>query len=434
MKVLMLGWEYPPHISGGLGTACEGLTLALSNLDIDLTFVVPRLAGDEVSDHMTLIQPFDSSTWFQGEKGFFLEGRKGTIRQVFVSSLLSPYLDQETFSLLKQVQGASGKDRVALNTTLGGSEDLSLKEQLYSRNIFNEVNVYAQRILEYFESYPCNLIHMHDWMTFLAGVALAKREQKPLIAHVHSLECDRSGVNVDTRIADIERHGLENADLIIAVSNYTKKSIMREYGISEEKIVVVHNGIVLSEPKEREEPVHYDKKNTVLFMGRVTYQKGPEYFVRAAAKVLQVIPDAEFVLAGSGDMVEGMKNLVAELGISSRFSFPGFLQGSQVEEAYSSAAVYVMPSVSEPFGLVALEAANYQTPVIVSHQSGVSEVLHNALKTDFWDVDRLADLIANSLLYEKLRSEISLKAKEEIQLLQWREAAEKVRNIYMKYQ
>jgi glycosyltransferase involved in cell wall biosynthesis len=296
--------------------------------------------------------------------------------------------------------------------------------------IFLEVERFTSNVITTFSGETFDIIHTHDWMTFPAGVALSQLTGKPLIVHVHSLEQDRSGLFVDRDIEKIEKLGLETASRVIAVSHYTQRAIERFHGISRSKIRVIHNGVY---PRQAVQDYQIRKtwpRNVVLFLGRVTFQKGPDYFVEVAARVIPQVPGVLFVLAGTGDMLPAVKQQVAELGLNDYFMFPGFVSGEELEEMFSVADLYVMPSVSEPFGITALEAISFDTPVIISKQSGVSEVLEHALKVDFWDLDRMAHLIISVLLNQELRAELVQMAKEEVKHLHWDAAAAKTIEVY----
>jgi glycosyltransferase involved in cell wall biosynthesis len=300
----------------------------------------------------------------------------------------------------------------------------------YATDIFGEVERFTADVIARFSREKFDLIHAHDWMTFPAAVALAEATKKPLVVHIHSLEQDRSGLYVNETINQIERLGVSAADRVIAVSHYTKRSIERHHGIPAKKIFVVHNGVY-----SRKAVVDYRLKKTwprhvVLFLGRVTFQKGPDYFVEIASKVIPHVPDVLFVLAGSGDMLPAVMEQVRAMKLGAHFLFPGFLQGDELEEMFSIADLYVMPSVSEPFGITALEAISFDTPVLISKQSGVAEVLQHALKADFWDIERMADLIINSLLHEELRQEMVTRAQDEVRRLHWDAAALKTIEVY----
>lgn len=436
MKVLMLGWEYPPHISGGLGTACEGLTRALSRLNVSIRFMVPRLYGGEDASHMVLVDSFAGAERLPG----------GTLKPAFdlskiqfdrVPAFLAPYWTPEAYAEhLKQLRELKGKKAAGVPGAEKMYEQMLLmaaqaqQAERYGSSIFDEVHRYASNVVALAGSDGFDIVHAHDWMTYPAGMALAEASGKPLVLHVHSLEYDRSGASVNQQIDEIERAGLRRADVVIAVSYYTASVIHREHGIPLEKIAVVHNGVYPHQAiqKYRHEANGADK--IVLFLGRITFQKGPDYFVEAAARVIPHVPDVLFVMAGSGDMLQRMIDRVHQLGIDKHFRFPGFLRGEELEKALSIADLYVMPSVSEPFGISALEAVSYDTPVIISRQSGVSEVLGHALKADFWDVERLADLIINGLIHEELRADMIGMARDEVKKLRWDASALKTLEIY----
>jgi glycosyltransferase involved in cell wall biosynthesis len=306
----------------------------------------------------------------------------------------------------------------------------AVANERYSRDLFEEVDRFTTQVISQFAGESFDVIHAHDWMTFPAGVALSERTGKPLIVHIHSLEQDRSGLFVHQRISEIERFGTRHADKVIAVSYFTKRSIERHHGVPSSKILVVHNGVY-----PREIVTDYREKKTwpehvVAFIGRVTFQKGPEYFVEMASKVIPHLPEVLFVLAGTGDMLPSVMAQVKELGLSKNFMFPGFVQGEELEEIFSVADIYVMPSVSEPFGITALEAVSFDTPIIISKQSGVAEVMEHALKVDFWDVERMADLIINALVHPEMRHDLARMAREEIKQLHWDAAALKTIEAY----
>lgn len=434
-RVLMLGWEYPPHISGGLGTACEGLTKGLARHGTDITFVVPQLFGDEPSSHMRLVTPSEKSeTELSASERINKESRTG-INKVAVPAFLSPYHNEKTYKdeleyfLLERGEVEAMPSRLLSVTEAG---QLAIKQQArhYGNNIFAEVERYAQLVLSQALKLDFDVIHAHDWMTYPAAIAVAKASKKPLVVHVHSLEYDRSGNGVNKKIHAIEQYGTQIADAVISVSEYTRQIIHSLHHVPLEKIHVVHNGIYPKELSDRyrQETGSYSK--VVLFLGRVTFQKGPDYFVEAAAKVVKHIPDALFILAGSGDMLPRLIDRVHQLGIQKNFHFPGFLRGAAVERAYSSADLYVMPSVSEPFGISALEAINCNIPVLISKQSGVAEVIAHALKFDFWDVDRLADLMINGLIHQELREDLTSMAREELKKIRWDIAASKTIDVY----
>lgn len=425
----MLGWEYPPHISGGLGTACEGLTCALARLgSFEITFVVPCLYGGESAPHMTMLDAFEAALLRM--KGHASKGSKiesELLRTLRVPAFLKPYMDADSYqSSLMLHQSGNGIVGKAL---LDRMRRQRMAAQ-YGKNIFEEVVRYADSVAPLAEHLEFDLIHAHDWMTYPAGIELAKRSGKPLVVHVHSLETDRSGAKVDQRIHHIERQGVRQAAEVIAVSYYTRSIIHKTHHVPLSKISVVHNGVYSSGIREHYRKEDGGERAVVLFLGRVTYQKGPEFFVEAAAHVIPRMPRAHFIMAGSGDMLPKVVERVNQLGIRDNFAFPGFLKGNQVERAFALADLYVMPSVSEPFGISALEAINFDTPALISRQSGVSEVLQHSMKFDYWDVDRLADLIFNGLLYEELRLDMVEMARIELQKLRWDQAALKTARVY----
>ena len=472
MKILMLGWEYPPHISGGLGTACEGLTRALARRGIQIDFMVPKLYGQEDAPHMQMLgaasaRPFPVSgqhapdevleplsalvaaepslasddvftSALAAAKAKVKAGLEG-VETITVPAMLKPYLDPVTYKELLE-SGVLSEGAVAdiAATKIPQPIPDPPHEELagmapgahYGDNLFAEVARYAMAAARRVAGRKYDLVHAHDWMTFPAGVEIAQRAGAPLLVHVHSLEYDRAGHGAHGDIVSIEHLGLENATRVIAVSYYTRSLINRVHSTALDKISVVHNGVYARETVQAYTEQRQTTGPVVLFLGRVTFQKGPEYFVQAAARVLQHIPDAVFVMAGSGDMLPGMQSLVDELGISKSFRFPGWLRGAQIERAFSTADVYVMPSVSEPFGIAPLEAMSYDRPVIVSKQSGVSEVLRHALKVDFWDVDRMASQIVALLELPELRRTIVERAREEIRHIHWDAAAEKLVPVY----
>ena len=492
MRILMLGWEYPPHISGGLGTACEGLTVALARRGVEIDFLVPKLFGGEDAPHMQLLgaasaaappaapspasdmpkpiadllatEPalgtdpiLTSALAAESEQATTTEAAE--IRMVHVPAMLKPYLDRASYQEL--IRGGSmprAEDEERMPQHLApparmpssGAEITRLEhvqipgepapsfeevtgskgEGHYGEDLFAEVARYAVSAARRVAGRKYDLVHAHDWMTFPAGIEIALRAEAPLLVHVHSLEYDRAGQGADRDIVAVERQGLMHATRVVAVSYYTRSLIHQVHSIPLDKISVVHNGVYGRETVRAYTEQRSSSGPVVLFLGRVTFQKGPEYFVEAAARVLKHVPDAVFIMAGSGDMLPRMETLVEKLGISKSFRFPGWLRGAEIERAFSTADVYVMPSVSEPFGIAPLEAMSHDRPVIVSKQSGVSEVLRNALKVDFWDVDKMASQIVALLELPELRRTIVERAREEIRHIHWDSAAEKLVPVY----
>ncbi|MEX2565847.1 MAG: glycosyltransferase family 4 protein [Cyclobacteriaceae bacterium] len=420
MKVLMFGWEFPPHISGGLGTACYGLVKGMAHHKQDLIFVVPKLWGDE-----------DPLAEFVNASDVEIDYRERKFRTIWknltyleVSSFLVPYLSPEEY---RNHTNRLLQDQEDLETSvLSNKFNFSGK---YGKDLILEVSRYALVAAQIAKSKKHNLIHAHDWLSFPAGIAAKSMSGKPLIAHVHATEFDRSGQTVNQQVFDIEKAGMEAADKIIAVSQLTKNTIVTKYGIPEEKVTVVHNAVLDTSIIKSNEKKHVPEK-IVTFLGRITFQKGPEYFVEAANKVLKKDDNVRFVMAGSGDLLNRMILRVAELRIGTKFHFTGFLKGDDVDKMFALSDVYVMPSVSEPFGISPLEAVRHNTPVIISKQSGVAEVLQNAVKVDFWDIDAMADAIFALLHYHGISKMFKELGREELKKLKWEHVASKVITIY----
>ena len=440
----MLGWEYPPNISGGLGTACEGLTKGLARQGVELLFVVPHLYGGEAAPHMRIVGLVEillrqrrrnrrRSEQLLSDEELRILQRSPNIKEVQVPAFLQPYWDEEKYAQYRKKLVAFDEEYDEIDPKIEREiNELKSSSSRYGKNIFNEVDRFSRHVIQLVRSEEFDIIHAHDWMTFKAGVAIAELTGKPLVSHIHSLEYDRSGHHVNQKIHELERFGVRESDAVIAVSQYTRTVINREHGIPLDKISVVHNGIY---PKDVVR--HYKKKSPgsekiVLFLGRITYQKGPNYFIEAAAKVIPHVPNVKFVVAGTGDMLPFLMERVSQLGIKDHFIFTGFLREKEVEQIFSLADLYVLPSVSEPFGISVLESLNFNTPAIISKQSGVSEVIGNTLKFDFWDVSRLADLMINALLYDELRYEMMTMAKEELKRVRWDAAAMKTVAVYKK--
>jgi glycosyltransferase involved in cell wall biosynthesis len=297
-----------------------------------------------------------------------------------------------------------------------------------------QVHRYATKVMEIATVEDFDLIHAHDWMTYPAGIAVAKSSGKPFIVHVHSTEFDRSGEHVNQSIYDIERQGMHSADRVITVSNYTRNIIVGRYGVAPEKVEVVHNGVEHDTCSDSGSPHALPEKTgkIVLFLGRITMQKGPEYFLAAAKKVLEKMDDVKFIMAGDGDMTHGMVEYAAYLGIGHKVLFTRFLRGADVDRAYQMADLYVMPSVSEPFGITPLEALKHNVPVLISKQSGIAEVLTHALKVDFWDIDQMANKIAAVLKFPLLRRTLRDDGHSEVYKFRWEDAAAKIMGIYEK--
>ena len=391
MKVLMFGWEFPPFSSGGLGTACYGLTKSLSKKGIEITFVLPYSA--EISDAEFLkIVP------------------AGNIKIRKITSVLQPYMSSQDYKNIVRKKSSP---------------------KIYGSSLFDEVYRYTLAAEKIAEEEEFDIIHCHDWMTFGAGIKAKQKKQKPLVLHVHATEHDRTGGHkVNQYVYDMERHGMHNSDKIIAVSNMTKNKIVENYGINPERISVVHNAVDFSQHYFDENFEIKKNDKVVLFLGRITLQKGPDYFIYSAKKVLEQEKNVKFIIAGSGDMEPFIIEKVAELGISDRVLFAGFLNQDDVERAYKMADIYVMPSVSEPFGITTLEALKNKTPAIVSKQSGVSEVIRHCLKVDFWDVDEISNKIIALLRYKPLHETLKENGYFEVKKFNWDVPAEKCIQVY----
>ena len=422
MKVLMFGWEFPPHITGGLGTACYGMTKGLLKQGAQVLFVVPKAYGDEDQQAVRLINASDVLVDLQNTE--FRKFAKN-FTYLEVGSNLVPYLDPEEFEKITHETKTEFEKRK--NSIFGRKYEFSGK---YGQNLMEEVSRYALIGGAIAAQHDFDVIHAHDWLTYYAGIAAQKVSGKPLVVHIHATEFDRTGENVNQIVYDIERIGMQAADRVIAVSNLTRSIVIDRYGINEDKVFTVHNAI---DPPENPEILSVNKavkEKVVTFLGRITFQKGPEYFIEVAHRVLQKDRNVRFVMAGSGDMLNKMIRRVAQLQIADRFHFTGFLKGEAVDRMFALSDVFVMPSVSEPFGLVPLEAMRTNVPVIVSKQSGVAEVLKHAIKVDYWDVDGMADAIYGILHYPALSKIFIRYGKEEVDSLKWENAAVKIMDVY----
>ncbi len=396
----MYGWEFPPHNSGGLGVACYGLTRGLVSLGEDVRFVLPRK------------YPVAET----GAKMLFADEAR-PLDGTEASKFASGYIDDEQFRFLRG----------------------QYPELQYGPSLFDEVLRYAALSpLVALREQP-DVIHMHDWLAFPAGMAAKRATGAPLVAHVHATEFDRTGFgSVNQAVYDIERRGLYEADRIIAVSEYTKRILIDRYGVHPDKVEVAHNAIdpddvaVLSEVEQSVHRLKKDGWGVVLFVGRLTLQKGPDYFLEAAKKVLAHRPNTVFVVSGSGDMAKKMIDQAAYFGIGDKVLFTGFMRDKELARLYKISDLVVMPSVSEPFGIVPLEALLNGTPVLISKQSGVAEVLSGALKVDFWDTDEMANKILSVVSHASLREELAREGERNARAQVWRTVAQKCITIYQK--
>lgn len=487
MRILMLGWEFPPFIAGGLGTACYGLTKALDRLGHEVIFILPKPVDRSQSSHIRLLSPeairalppeapgarpdgapasrpdtppFGTAAAMGGDS-YTMPGFAHATFHALPAAFSSPYPDFSTGApgaagaaaarpgapaflpdgrpMLDaegdQMCWPEGVDPQVMAGAMSGGAGVGGGAvggagPGYEGDMVTNAARYARLVVALGRHERFDVIHAHDWMTFPAGLALARTSGRPLVVHVHSTEFDRAGDHPNQRVYDIERRGMHGAMRVLAVSELTKSICVRRYGVDASKVGVVYNGIDsdAAQPESSERIEARDK--IVLFLGRITMQKGPEYFVRAAKRVLEKVPSAKFIMAGSGDMYTRSIEEAAALGIGHRFSFTGFLRGKQVDDVFRMADCYVMPSVSEPFGIAPLEAMRNDTPVIISKQSGVSEVLTHALKVDFWDIDDMANKIVAVLRHPPLSQTLREHGSFELRKLTWDGAAAKCVQAY----
>ncbi|MGB0767006.1 MAG: glycosyltransferase [Phycisphaeraceae bacterium] len=481
MRVLMLGWEFPPFITGGLGTACYGLTRAMSARGTAISFILPKNVGSDYTEHVKLLTPQSrraaegdrtpqavASTFLADPKPAPIDDDgKASFRNVVFKAVPShmagvypggglqftstgktnpegigfihakppppPTLDES----VPQGAGWSEATHDATPAAPAPPPPPAAPDIGYSGDLFQSAHRYADLCLDLATDEGFDVIHAHDWLTFPAAKALSEATGKPWIAHVHSTEYDRAGEGANTQIADYERQGVNSATRVIAVSEFTRQILINRYGMDKAKCDVVYNGVeqVKKNGVETSTPIAPPagiKKNekVVLYLGRVTMQKGPEYFIAAAKKVLEKMDHVKFVVAGSGDQIERTIEQAAKAGIGSKITFTGFLHREDVSRVYEMADVYVMPSVSEPFGIAPLEAIAHDVPVIISKQSGVSEVLEHALKVDFWDTHDIANKIIAVLRHPPLRKTMNKHADLEVRELTWDGAAAKCEAVY----
>ncbi len=424
MRVLMFGWEFPPHIAGGLGTACKGIVEGLAHNGVETLFVMPSASGDEDQSCTRIINASDVAVQNVSETvDEFLD----KVKFINVDSNIVPYVDPDQyFEAIEEM-----KRKKTTETTIGFGQKFKFSGK-YGANLLEEVSRYAQvgGTIAMQNKDAFDVIHAHDWLTYLAGIAAKELTGKPLVVHVHATSFDRGTDDmVDSRVYAIERRGMEAADKVVAVSELTRNIVINKYGIDPSKVIAVHNAVDFS-GRENLEIQRGVKDKIVTFLGRITFQKGPEYFIDAAAKVLKRTENVRFVMAGSGDMMNRAIRQVARLGISDRFHFTGFLRGADVQKMFALSDVYIMPSVSEPFGISPLEAMRSNVPSIISFQSGAAEILKYAFKVNFWDVDAMADDIYALIKYPALADFAAKKGFDEVNALKWDHAAAKLKDIY----
>ncbi|TVP48992.1 MAG: glycosyltransferase family 1 protein [Mongoliibacter sp.] len=423
MKVLMFGWEFPPHISGGLGTACYGLIKGLNHHNQEVIFVVPKLYGDE-EPMADFVNASDVEVDYR-ERNFIDTWQNLTYLEI--NSYLVPYLGPEEF---EKYTDYTMHHRLDLEDSVFSNKYAFSGK--YGKNLMEEVARYALVATQVAKMKDHDVIHAHDWLAYPAGIAAKEISGKPLVAHIHATQYDRAGKGGDQGpVYEMEKAGLLAADHVVAVSHLTRKIVIEKYGVHPDKVSVLHNAVLDASIIESKIKKKVPEK-IVTFLGRITYQKGPEYFVEAAKKVLDRDPNVRFVMAGNGDLLNRMIERVAELGMGTKFHFTGFLKGQDVDDMYAMSDVYVMPSVSEPFGIAPLEAVRHNTPVIISKQSGVGEVLRNAIKIDFWDVDAMADAVFALLHYESISRMFKELGSQELKELKWEHVAAKLVTVYEK--
>ena len=414
MKALMFGWEFPPHILGGLGTASYGLTKGMSlQPDMEITFVMPKPWGDEDQSFLRLIGACNTPVVWKD------------VHWEHVKERIGKYMSPQLYYDLR--------DRIYADFNYIPTNDLGCIgfSGRYPDNLLEEINNYSIVAGVIARTIPCDVIHSHDWLTYPAGIHAKTVTGKPLVIHVHATDFDRSRGKVNPTVYGIEKDGMDNADHIITVSNLTRNIVIEKYHQDPRKVTTVHNAVDALSP---EIALIQSKKGTndkvITFLGRITMQKGPEYFVEAAAKVLSKTDNVRFVMAGSGDMMNQLIRLAAQRKISDRFHFTGFMKGTQVYEVLKSSDVYVMPSVSEPFGISPLEAMQCGVPSIISKQSGCAEILDNAVKVDYWDIEAMADAMYSIVTYPAMAEYLQVEGKNEVDQITWEKAGQKVRNIY----
>lgn len=501
----MLGWEFPPFISGGLGTACFGLTKALVARGAEVAFVLPRAINRSHSSHVEVISPTadafrgaprqltgteaagsDASGGGNGAAASALlpaqalarlpvplrawlerlseADREGLIRALTDRTLPDAYdaahaVAERTASCATapvlggrlRMSDHAWLQAVLSDPTVAASEAISALRQRaqgpeavpepleagpvlsgrseYDGDLFGAAARFARFAVAACAWRDFDVIHAHDWLTYPAGIALAAATGKPLVVHVHATEFDRSGDAVDQRVYSIERRGMHAAVRVVAVSQLTANLLANRYGVAPGKVDVIYNGVDFDPASAGISRIDRSEK-IVLYFGRITMQKGPEYFVRAAKRALEVMPGIRFVVAGSGDQAQRMIEMAAALGIGGRMTFTGFLRGKDIQRIFRMADLYVMPSVSEPFGIAPLEAMVHHVPAIISRSSGVSEVLSHVLKVDFWDVDDIANKMVAVLRHPPLRQHLSQQGYYEVRGITWDGAAERCVRCY----
>ena len=416
MKVLMFGWEFPPHISGGLGTASYGLTKGfVQQGDVEIKFCIPKPYGDEDNSFLRIVAMNSVPIVWKDVNYDYVNSRIGNV--------MTP---EEYYRY---------RENIYSDFSYMHTNDLGCMEFAggYPDNLHDEINNYSIIAGVVARTEEFDIIHSHDWLTYPAGIHAKQISGKKLVIHVHATDFDRSRGNVNPTVYAIEKNGMDNADHIFCVSELTRRTVIEKYHQHTSKVSTLHNEVT---PLEKEildiVPKKIPGEKVVTFLGRITMQKGPEYFVEAAAQVLKKTKNIRFCMAGSGDMMNDMIRLVAQRGISDRFHFPGFMRGRQVYECLKASDVYIMPSVSEPFGISPLEAMQCDVPTIISKQSGCAEILDKCIKTDYWDINAMADAIYSICNNESLYEYLKVEGRKEVDSITWEDVALRLRRMYEK--
>ena len=419
MKVLMFGWEFPPHILGGLGTASYGITKGLAaQPDMHITFCLPKPWGDEDKSFMNIIGLNETPIVWRDVDYDYVKERLGT------------KMEPELYYKLR--------DHIYADFNYRVTDDLGCIEfsGRYPENLQEEINNYSIVAGVIARQQEYDIIHAHDWLTYPAGIHAKNVSGKPLVIHVHATDFDRSRGNVNPTVYGIEKNGMDHADCIMCVSELTRQTVINHYHQDPAKCITMHNAVyplssdILDMVAEQRKQRENRKEKVVTFLGRITMQKGPEYFVEAAALVLKRTRNIRFCMAGSGDMMNAMIEMAAARGIADRFHFPGFMKGKQVYEAFADSDVYVMPSVSEPFGISPLEAMQCGVPSIISKQSGCAEILDKCIKTDYWDIYGMADAMSSLCTNESLHEYLKVEGKNEVDQITWEKVGKKIYDVY----
>lgn len=410
----MFGWEFPPHILGGLGTASFGLTRGMAmQEDMDINFVIPRPRGDEDQSFLRIIGSCNTPIVWKDAQWEQVKKKYGK------------FMDPQLYYNLR--------DHIYADFSYYPTNEFGCLQfsGIYPENLLEEINNYSIVAGVVARTLDFDVIHSHDWLTYPAGIHAKTVTGKPLVIHVHATDFDRSRGKVNPQVYAIEKDGMDNADHIITVSNLTRNTVIEKYYQDPRKVTTVHNAVEPLSPEiEAIEPKKGTKDKVITFLGRITMQKGPEYFVEAASLVLNKTKNVRFVMAGSGDMMSKMIRMTAQRHIADRFHFTGFMKGKQVYEVLKASDVYVMPSVSEPFGISPLEAMQCGIPTIISKQSGCAEILDKAIKTDYWDIEAMADAMYSIITYPSMHEYLKVEGKKEVDSITWEDAGLKVRKIY----